>query len=539
LRGSRWPCTSTGKYVAWDRHSSKIIGLCDDDKELNVVGAEYERLLASKLREASLTEPEKSPSERAATKKTPYATRSIVFFWTSLGAIKTASGDPVAFQAARWATSSETTGSLETKLNAVMCSLYQYGFDTAAVCCDGASENHAIMKLLMEVNGSQASEFIPASITSQYTTLDFSWKVAFGHPITFSPVFFIPDTPHLLKKLRNSLDASGRGLYGDRVDGDGLQIGNHGHRHTRDLKMPTGASEGLFHDRYHTMSLRMLKRVVDHGRLDGDFRVTTNKFTHVHFHLTNSLKMRVKLAAHVLSTTMANLIKSAQDTSMDAGLDFRNEPSHTSYGPLLELVTTVDTWWDVVNSASPKGFRPIEHDDLAAPAGSSQLHTLLQTLQFFQSWKDKLKDSDLCPGEKECSFITKEQWDEMQWVCLGLVGVCHHLLRDHPNRKVVFRRFQSDVVEHHFGNRRTFSRGVGGGSHIMATCEADAVSSASRTTNFCSDKGNSTVRKDVADVDSYGIVFKVAPPTLEQRQIKRRKIDSKHLRVDEHKAMCS
>jgi hypothetical protein len=286
----------------------------------------------------------------------------------------------------------------------------------------------------------------------------------------------------------------------------------------------------LFHERFHVMSLRMLERVSDAGLLPGKHRLTYSKLTHAHFHLTNALKMRVPLAAHVLSTTVAHLIRGTQeDQSLLAGSDHRNEPGYDAYGPLLEFVEIADAWFDVVNTNVPKGNFPIQESDLAADG--SQLHTLLRTVDYFTTWRAKLRTSGLCAKEMECSFITREQWEDVQWNCLGMVSLCHYYLTGHPERRIVGRRLQTDVIEHHFANRRQ-QRGTNAKGQVAALNAADAAASACREVSFVSSKANCSKRKDHADRDPYGDPVHISVGGMEGRRKSRRRLDNHHLTLD-------
>jgi hypothetical protein len=210
---------------------------------------------------------------------------------------------------------------------------------------------------------------------------------------------------------------------------------------------------------------------------------------------------------------------------------------------LLDFVDTVDVWWDVVNSAKMKGFEPVTEADLLCVGGptvhpkDAQLDTLLATVEFFAEWRSELErddflSQDTMKQEKEASFITGEQWSAMQSVCIGLVAMSHHFLRGHPKRKLVFRRLQQDVVEHHFGNRRTMARGTTASGTAAAYNAADSTASAVRTTSFISGKTNSTLRTDARDVDTYGVTVTFRPMDLDRRKRKRADIDKAHTALD-------
>eukprot|EP00037_Helgoeca_nana_P021857 m.221561 g.221561 ORF g.221561 m.221561 type:complete len:399 (+) comp25803_c0_seq12:54-1250(+) len=177
----------------------------------------------------------------------------------------------------------------------------------------------------------------------------------------------------------------------------------------------------------------------------------------------------------------------------------------------------------------PKGNFPIQESDLAADG--SQLHTLLRTVDYFTTWRAKLRTSGLCAKEMECSFITREQWEDVQWNCLGMVSLCHYYLTGHPERRIVGRRLQTDVIEHHFANRRQ-QRGTNAKGQVAALNAADAAASACREVSFVSSKANCSKRKDHADRDPYGDPVHISVSGMEGRRKSRRRLDNHHLTLD-------
>eukprot|EP00037_Helgoeca_nana_P022640 m.232450 g.232450 ORF g.232450 m.232450 type:complete len:1296 (+) comp26062_c0_seq1:2398-6285(+) len=512
------------KFVEWDVATSRLTGLVDEDFDLAVIGQELERELEEKGGATSVTHAD------------CFATRHLVFFWTSLGGITNADGDSVAFHVGRWATAGASCDRLADQLRAVIRTGHSYGFSTAAVSCDGAAENIAVMSMLMKADGASASEFIPEDIRTSRPQLDFDWKVAFRDEVTGEPIFFIPDAPHLLKKLRNSLWSSGRSptlQVGEVDSATGLQKEKSRDANSRDLKMPVDhdGPVDVLHSKWDLLSLRMLEHVVHcaDNRSVGQHRLHQHQIRNEHFHLSNSSKMRVSLAAQVLSSTMGRLIEEFMaDDALSRGADMRNLPPRGNYQSLLDFVQVVDEWFDVTNTASEKGHHPISLDiGPSGDAGRAELNTLLDTLDYFEGWRSALASAGLSEKERKCSFITDEQWCEMRWLCLGEVSLCQYYLEGHPDRRVVLRRLQSDVVEHHFGSRRGIQRGVVARGCIAGNNRADQAGAANRAGSFV--VGANCVRSD--SKDAYGNPIEMVLYTKDKRERKRNHTADLHNRV--------
>ena len=82
-----------------------------------------------------------------------------------------------------------TRGVTAQKLNRLFWQgvILGFNFTIMLACCDGAPENRAFMNM----NGNNAS------------------KSKCYNPFSRKPLFFISDSPHLLKKLRNNIYTSG------------------------------------------------------------------------------------------------------------------------------------------------------------------------------------------------------------------------------------------------------------------------------------------------------------------------------------------
>jgi hypothetical protein len=67
------------------------------------------------------------------------------------------------------------------------------------VTADGAQSNVSYFQ------SDQGKSFIPADVLRKHE-LDGDFPIAFAHPVTSTPIFFIADPPHALKKVGSPLE---------------------------------------------------------------------------------------------------------------------------------------------------------------------------------------------------------------------------------------------------------------------------------------------------------------------------------------------
>jgi len=196
--------------------------------------------------------------------------------------------------------------------------------------------------------------------------------------------------------------------------------------------------------------------------------------------------MRVYLAAKVLSNTMLDTLKAEVDEGVLR--DSRHLPGGDSYTSLLGLIEKMDVLTDICNTNKttqhPKksGRHPFQ------PVRSFkdvQITHLLETLEYFCEWKHSLDaDPNLSFTDATSSFFSPETSREIIDICLGLPCMARFYLKGGKgNREITFRRIQSDVCEHHFGNIRYFSHSGTAGATIDDCMTGSGDSCAVRANN--------------------------------------------------------
>jgi hypothetical protein len=78
-----------------------------------------------------------------------------------------------------------------------------HGLKTVGMTYDSASENVKINRMLAK---SKALEWIPMELMGKFLTIDFGYKVGYVDDATKKLVILLPDMPHLVKCIVNSLE---------------------------------------------------------------------------------------------------------------------------------------------------------------------------------------------------------------------------------------------------------------------------------------------------------------------------------------------
>ncbi|PAA60200.1 hypothetical protein BOX15_Mlig018125g3 [Macrostomum lignano] len=214
------------------------------------------------------------------------------------------------------------------------------------------------------------------------------------HPVTGEPVYVIVDIPHCLKNTRNALMKN-------------------------DIK-------------FNECKLAKWQHLIQFYQNDsGPSLRLASKLTDAHFSLALGQKMKVSLAAQVLSHSVASGIRT---------LVHHNELSEDAL-QTAEFAKRLNDIFDMLNSAHlyGKGFQqPIHRDTLSA-----QIDRLTEAEDFVRSWRFlPLNGRAVKP-----TMPFKEGW------LLSLSAtkqLCTTLIRDHHFDYVCTRRFTQDHVENLF-----------------------------------------------------------------------------------------
>jgi len=235
--------------------------------------------------------------------------------------------------------------------------------------------------------------------------------VAFPHPEDSNRLVFIGgEMPHWIKKFVNRLEQSSSSKSSVSLKFRGQQ-----------------------------MSLDMIKDAWlwdDEGF--GSLRKT--KLTEDHFYKNAYSRMRVHLAAQVLSQSVVSLIE-RYGANDDAEIAQEDNSIREMYGPLKELIASCDRLIDIWN-----GNREKKCENIDSP-NHPHINELRKILVLFDNWRAE------CGNNKE-QFITKETWEDLCWLVYGLEGLANQELKDDKSRRICQRRGGSDCCENTFAAYR-------------------------------------------------------------------------------------
>ena len=164
------------------------------------------------------------------------------------------------------------------------------------------------------------------------------------------------------------------------------------------------------------------------GRAD----VRAYKFGEEHFQLNLYNKMRVFLAMHILSQTMIRMIKDYCDL---------NENDIKDWDPFIEVIDKIDRLVDICNTRKDRGV-----ECLNCPQ-HPHVFELFSILQLFEEWRKEA-------GGFNEKFITRQTYEDLQWLVFGMVGIACYYLKDNKSRWMNQKNGGSDPCEHFFAKTR-------------------------------------------------------------------------------------
>ncbi|XP_071476835.1 uncharacterized protein [Diadema antillarum] len=324
--------------------------------------------------------------------------------------------------------------------------LHFAGFHVRAFVSDGATTNRKFYKLC----------------SSEHFTIN-----------PFNPdhkIYFISDVPHLIKTTRNNFENSGSHNNTRNMMLRGAPIS---WRHILDVNAwdtghinPDGTAQGL----------RML-----------------NKITAEHLNLTPSSRMRVSLAAQVLSTSMASALKMQQQQS--------SKPLETS--STITFIEYFNQFFDCMNVSNISQHIKSRNPALA-PYKSVDDWRLLWLEEDFLGLLDEWESEGmLVPGLKAADrqklCLSKATLDGLRLTVRSFVQLAKELLLEDGVEFVLSEKFSQDPLEEYFSRQR----GVGGrfdnpdvhqfGSNILPLHVAGSSIAVSAKANVKSQKRKTAV----------------------------------------------
>ena len=278
-----------------------------------------------------------------------------------------------------------TCGQLCTIFWDIISTLQTYDFTISFTCMDGASTNRCFVNMICD-----SSSYLANNISS---AMDAS-------------IACIMDYSHAIKKIRNSLFASGKSECHKRQVQHKL-----GHIYWENFV-------SAFQWDYNSHYCRIHR-----------------KLTSEHFELNSSLKVRNHLAEQVLNNDMLLLLKCFQKSlqnpeSLDATIDL---VSHTA--PLVEIF---------------RSHMPITsiHD--------ARLDELRSILHYFEDWQEFCKEEKGNHKSEQEIFITSECYQDLKSCIQGYISLCHMSV---PQHAIIPALVNSGVVENLFCIQRAIYNG--------------------------------------------------------------------------------
>ena len=270
----------------------------------------------------------------------------------------------------------------------VVYTLLTCGFDIVGLVADSASINRSLFHIL---NNDNKDNYKCVNI--------FKPDV---------PIFLIPDPPHLLKTICNSVRAS----------------------------KPNGTK--LLRYGEHFILWEHFCRV---PRLFNSEELRCCKLNDSHYSLTSFSKMRVNIAAQLLSGTVSKLMAARGGEEMKA----------SSW-----LCALINKWWDLMNTRCCYGKNP----DLQ-PYRDANDPRLVWLQDTFLGEINRWRDSIIGETRQEVSkqFLTRETYTGLLMATQGVVDLVKYILSHSPKEAyVVTKRINQDAVEAYFGHMRQIGR---------------------------------------------------------------------------------
>ncbi|XP_038062325.1 uncharacterized protein LOC119732793 [Patiria miniata] len=281
------------------------------------------------------------------------------------------------------------------------------GLQVRGLVSDGASPNRKFYRL----HGESSETSVPTYCT----------------PNPFDPnrkIFFLCDVPHLLKTTRNNFENSGY------------------NRQTRTL---------CYHkqDIKWTQLLQLYEWDVGLDRHSPGLR-RLHKITYEHLHLTPSLRMRVYMAAQVMSSTVANTL----DAQMKAG--------KVGLESTIKFIRYIDDFFDCLNVSNAYDYARLRKPNLEPyiSAEDKRFDWLMHDfLGFLDEWEAEVESHPaLDKTAKAKMILSKETLKGMRITVHSFVELGRLLLKLPGVTFLLSEKFNQDPLEQYFSKQR----GTGG-----------------------------------------------------------------------------
>ncbi|PIK40700.1 hypothetical protein BSL78_22455 [Apostichopus japonicus] len=247
-------------------------------------------------------------------------------------------------------------------------------------------------------------------------------------------IYFFCDVPHLLKTTRNNWENSGYNSRSRNLRFKGKEI-----RWT------------------HLLSLQEWDQQLNAPSPGLRF---VHKLTYEHLNLTPSLRMRVYLAAQVLSKTVANALESMGKPELSSTILF---------------IRTINDWFDCLNVANTKQHFQGRNANLAPyKSVDDERFKWLENdfLGFLDEWYAESQSAEDVPKKDRYKlFISRETYSGMHITVKSFVSLAKELLQNPSVEYVLSEKFSQDPLEEYFSKQR----GCGGGMTIHLFSKLDTT----------------------------------------------------------------
>ena len=274
--------------------------------------------------------------------------------------------------------------------------LEDLGLQVHAWVCDGASPNRKLFRIHKNVGGQYKDN-------TYYTVNRYDRT---------RKIFFICDPPHLLKTTRNNLENS------------------HGHNNTKSL-----VYQGRSIKWPHIASTVRQDKARQLSRLP--------KMKEEHIHLSPQLCMRVRLAAQVLSSSMAN------------ALEARNDPELLGTAHFCRMM---DKWFDCLNGRFYHQDVRTRKPELAPYKEINDWRFRWLSVEFLgwlDSWEEEIMQlPGLCKAKKNELILSYQTIEGLRISTKSFVELVPQLLSPDGSLYLLAEKLNQDKLELFFGKLR-------------------------------------------------------------------------------------
>uniref|UniRef100_A0A7M5VCI7 Transposable element P transposase n=1 Tax=Clytia hemisphaerica TaxID=252671 RepID=A0A7M5VCI7_9CNID len=287
------------------------------------------------------------------------------------------------------------------------------GLNVRAFISDGASSNRTFYAIHQLPDSSDQDA---ESNIHKDGTLYWCWN-RFN---VANKIYFFCDVPHLIKTARNNLENSHAHLCSRMLTLDGYEL-----------------------SWQHIIAVYEQDLIPDTKDEDGVAMRKLYKLSNEHIHLSPRLRMRVNLAAQVLSNSVA------------LALDKQNLQSTTS---TRKYIRKMDRFFDCLNGWSLFIGQRRNKDDLKPYFEVTDKRFKFledELLDFFSDWEKQVENLKGVPEEvKPKLMISRQTTNGIRITVHSFCSLAKHLLTEFPETYILPDKFNQDPVEENFSKQR-------------------------------------------------------------------------------------